>query len=42
MSPYTRELWKDKGRGTIKSTEWSEMMGYSCSMARSMSPMTET
>jgi hypothetical protein len=22
-----RELWKDKGRGTIKSTEWSESNG---------------
>jgi hypothetical protein len=23
----TRELWKDKGRGTIKSAEWSESDG---------------
>jgi hypothetical protein len=22
-----RELWKDKGRGTVKSTEWSESDG---------------
>jgi hypothetical protein len=22
-----RELWKDKGRGTIKSAEWSESDG---------------
>jgi hypothetical protein len=37
-----RKLWKDKGRGTIKSAEWSESGGYSCSAVRSMSPMTET
>jgi hypothetical protein len=27
MSPYTRELQKDKGRGTVKSAEWSESDG---------------
>jgi hypothetical protein len=35
-----RELQKDKGKGTIKSTEWSESDGLP--MGTSMSPKTET
>jgi hypothetical protein len=27
MAKAARELWKDKGRGTIKSAEWSESDG---------------
>jgi hypothetical protein len=27
VAKAARELWKDKGRGTIKSTEWSESDG---------------
>jgi hypothetical protein len=43
IAKAARELQKDKGRGTVKSAEWSERGGgYSCSAARSMSPMTET
>jgi hypothetical protein len=34
-----RELQKDKGRGTVKSAEWSESDGL---LMLSMSPKTET
>jgi hypothetical protein len=27
VAKATREIWKDKGRGTIKSAEWSESDG---------------
>jgi hypothetical protein len=27
VAKVARELWKDKGRGTVKSTEWSESDG---------------
>jgi hypothetical protein len=27
VAKAARELWKDKGRGTIKTTEWSESDG---------------
>jgi hypothetical protein len=27
VAKAARELWKDKGRGTVKSTEWSESDG---------------
>jgi hypothetical protein len=27
MAKTARELWKDKGKGTIKSAEWSESDG---------------
>jgi hypothetical protein len=37
-----QELNKDKAHGTIWSTEWSQVMGYSCSEVRSMSQKTET
>jgi hypothetical protein len=42
VAKAARELWKDKGRGTIKSTSGPRVMGYSCSAVRSMSPKTET
>jgi hypothetical protein len=40
VAKAAREPRKDKGRGTVQSSR--RVMGYSCSIVRSMSPMTET
>jgi hypothetical protein len=42
VAKAARELRKDKGRGTVKSAEWSESDGLLISTVRSMSPKTET
>jgi hypothetical protein len=42
VAKAARELRKDKGRGTVKSAEWSESDGLLMFVVRSMSLMTET
>jgi hypothetical protein len=42
VAKAARELWKDKGRGTIKSAEWSESDGLLMFHGKIYVPMTET
>jgi hypothetical protein len=41
VAKAARELWKDKGRGTIKSAKWSESDGLLMFHGKIYVPKTE-